>query len=64
MGELICTILGLFFLFGSFSIFMSMITDKHYQQPVKHSAIDDDLEDLTDAMDVVIMDEFLEEGDA
>jgi len=63
MGELICTVLGLLFLFGSFSIFMSMITDKHYQQPVKHSAIDDNLEDLTDAMDVVIMDEFLEEGD-
>tara|TARA_B100001778_G_scaffold302117_1_gene278565 strand:- start:1603 stop:1782 length:180 start_codon:yes stop_codon:yes gene_type:complete len=46
MGEIICTIIGLLFIFGSVSIFMSMITDKHYEHPVKHSAIDNDLEDM------------------
>ena len=46
MGEFICTVIGLLFLFGSVSIFMSLITDKHYEQPVKHSAIDNDLDDI------------------
>lgn len=46
MGEFICTVIGLLFLFGSVSIFMSLITDKHYEQPVKHSAIDNDLDDM------------------
>lgn len=46
MGEAICTIIGLLFIFGSLSIFMSMITDKHYDKPVKHSAIDNDLADV------------------
>ena len=34
MGELICTIIGLLFLFGSFSIFMSIIVDKHDEDPL------------------------------
>ncbi len=55
MGEAICTIIGLLFIFGSISIFMSIITDKHYYRPVKHSAIDNDL------ADVIIADEFLNE---
>ena len=46
MGEAICTIIALLFIFGSMSIFMSLITDKHYHKPVKHSAIDNDLEDV------------------
>ena len=46
MGEAICTIIGLLFIFGSVSIFMSVVTDKHYHRPVKHSAIDNDLEDV------------------
>lgn len=46
MGELLCTVIGLLFIFGSVSIFMSMITDKHYEHPVKHSAIDNDLDDM------------------
>ena len=46
MGEAICTIVGLLFVFGSISIFMSLITDKHYYQPVKHSAVDNDLADV------------------
>ena len=46
MGEAICTIVGLLFIFGSISIFMSLITDKHYYQPVKHSAVDNDLADV------------------
>ncbi len=52
MGEAICTIIGLLFIWGSISIFMSLITEKHYTKPVKHSAIDNDLED------VIIADEF------
>ena len=46
MGELLCTVIGLLFIFGSVSIFMSVITDKHYEHPVKHSAIDNDLDDM------------------
>ena len=46
MGEAICAIIGLLFIFGSISIFMSLITDKHYHKPVKHSAIDNDLADV------------------
>ncbi len=53
MGEAICTIIGLLFIWGSISIFMSLITEKHYTRPVKHSAIDNDL------ADVIIADEFL-----
>ena len=45
MGELLCTVIGLLFIFGSVSIFMSMITDKHYEHPVKHSN-DNDLDDM------------------
>ena len=45
MGEAICTVIGLLFIFGSISIFMSIITDKHYYRPVKHGAIDNDLSD-------------------
>ena len=52
MGEAICTVIGMLFIFGSISIFMSMITDKHYHQPVKHSAIDNDLADVTIADEV------------
>ena len=52
MGEAICTIIGLLFIWGSISVFMSLITEKHYTRPVKHSAIDNDLED------VIIADEF------
>lgn len=46
MGEALCTIIGLLFIFGSVSMFMSLITDKHYNDPVKHSAIDNDLGDV------------------
>ncbi len=46
MGEAICTIIGLLFIFGSISIFMSLITEKHDSKPVKHSAIDNDLTDV------------------
>lgn len=55
MGEAICVIIGLLFLFGSVSIFISMITEKHYERPVKHSAVDNDLDDI------IIASEFLEE---
>ena len=55
MGEAICTIIGLLFIFGSISIFMSMVTDKHYHHPVKHSAIDNDL------ADVIIADELFDD---
>ena len=40
MGELICTVIGLLFLFGSFSIFMSIITEKHYATPVSDNVTD------------------------
>ena len=46
MGEAICAAIGILFIFGSVSIFMSLITDKHYYRPVKHSAVDNDLEDV------------------
>jgi hypothetical protein len=52
MGETICTIIGLLFIWGSISIFMSLIVEKHHTRPVKHSAVDDDL------TDVIIADEF------
>ena len=55
MGELICTIVGLLFIFGCISIFMSIVTDKHYHHPVKHSAIDNDL------ADVMIVDQVFDE---
>ena len=55
MGEAICTIIGLLFIFGSISIFMSIVTDKHYHHPVKHSAIDNDL------ADVMIVDQVFDE---
>ena len=61
MGEAICTIIGLLFIFGSLSIFMSMITDKHYDKPVKHSAIDNDLADVMIADEVFIDDDLLED---
>jgi len=61
MGEAICTIIGLLFIFGSLSIFMSMITDKHYHKPVKHSAIDNDLADVMIADEVFINDDLLED---
>ena len=55
MGEALCTIIGLLFIFGSISIFMSIITEKHYHHPVKHSAIDNDL------ADVMIVDQVFDE---
>lgn len=55
MGEAICAIVGLLFIFGSISIFMSIVTDKHYHHPVKHSAIDNDL------ADVMIVDQVFDE---
>lgn len=57
MGEAICTIIGLLFVFGSISIFMSLITDKHYYKPVKHGAIDDDV------VDVMIADQVFNDND-
>tara|TARA_Y100000004_G_C8932858_1_gene420794 strand:- start:56 stop:259 length:204 start_codon:yes stop_codon:yes gene_type:complete len=57
MGEAICTIIALLFIFGSMSIFMSLITDKHYHKPVKHSAIDNDL------ADVMIVDQVFNDDD-
>ena len=56
MGEAICTIIGLLFFFGSISIFMSLITDKHYYKPVKHGAIDNDV------ADVMIVDQVFDDG--
>ncbi len=57
MGEAICAIIGLLFVFGSISIFMSLITDKHYYQPVRHSAVDNDL------ADVIIADQVFNDND-
>ena len=57
MGEAIATIIGLLFIFGSISIFMSLVTDKHYYQPVKHSAVDNDL------ADVIIADQVFNDDD-
>ena len=55
MGELVCTVIALLFLFGSFSIFMSVIVDKHDQDPVRHGVLDKDTDDI------IIAAEFLEE---
>lgn len=57
MGEAICTIIGLLFVWGSISIFMSLIVEKHHIRPVKHSAIDNDL------TDVIIADELFNDED-
>ena len=57
MGEAICAAIGILFIFGSVSIFMSLITEKHYHRPVKHSAIDNDLEDI------IIADELFDNED-
>ena len=57
MGEAIATIIGLLFLYGSISIFISLIVEKHEDKPVKHSAVDNDL------TDVIIADEFLNDVD-
>ena len=46
MGEIICTLIGFLFMFGSISIFISLIVEKHEEKPVKHSAIDNDLTDV------------------
>ena len=40
MGEAICTVIALLFMFGSFSIFMSIITEKHYERPIKDDVTD------------------------
>lgn len=55
MGEVIATIIGLLFMFGSFSMFVSLIVEKHYITPVKHSAVDNDL------ADVIIVDQVLDD---
>ena len=55
MGEAIATIIGFLFMFGSISIFISLIVEKHYTTPVKHSAIDNDL------TDVIIADELFDD---
>ena len=57
MGEAIATIIGLLFLFGSISIFISLIVEKHEQKPVRHSAIDNDL------TDVIIADELFDDDE-
>jgi hypothetical protein len=57
MGEAIATIIGFLFMFGSISIFISLIVDKHHTRPVKHSAIDNDL------TDVIIADELFDNED-
>ena len=46
MGEAIATIIGLIFMIGSLSVFLSLIVEKHDTIPVKHSAIDNDLTDV------------------
>ena len=57
MGEALATIIGLLFMFGSISIFISLIVEKHHTMPVKHSAIDNDL------TDVMIADELFDDND-
>jgi len=57
MGEAIATIIGLLFMLGSLSIFLSLIVEKHDATPVKHSAIDNDL------TDVIIADELFSDDD-
>ena len=44
-------------MFGSISIFISLIVEKHDRTPVKHSAIDNDL------TDVMIADELFDDND-
>ena len=57
MGEIISTLIGLLFMFGAISIFISLIVDKHDTIPVKHSAIDNDL------TDVIIADELFDDDE-
>ncbi len=57
MGEIISTLIGLLFMFGAISIFISLIVDKHDTIPVKHSAIDNDL------TDVIIADELFNDDE-
>ena len=57
MGEIICIIIGFLFLFGSISTFMSLITDKHYESPIRQSVGDDLL------TDVIIADELFSDDD-
>jgi len=57
MGEVMATIIGLLFMFGSISIFISLIVEKHHTKPVKHSAIDNDL------TDVIIADELFKDDE-
>lgn len=52
LGELVATAVGLLFMFGAISIFMSLIIEKHDNHPVKHSAIDNDLTDVIIADDL------------
>jgi len=61
MGELICTIIGLLFLFGSFSIFMSVIVDKHDEDPVQHGILDKNAEDVMLVDEVFIDEDLLED---
>ena len=56
LGELVATVIGLLFMFGAISIFMSLIIEKHDNHPVKHSAIDNDL------TDVIIADEVFDDN--
>jgi hypothetical protein len=62
MGEVLVTIIGLLFMFGSISMFISLIVEKHHTIPVKHSAIDNDLTDVMIA-DELFNDSILEEVD-
>jgi len=57
MGEILATVIGLLFMFGSISVFISLIVEKHHTRPVKHSAIDNDL------TDVMIADELFDNED-
>ncbi len=63
MGEALCAIIGLLFIFGSISIFMSLVTEKHYNRPVRHSAVDNDLTDVIIADELFNNDDDLEEDD-
>ena len=49
-------------MFGSISMFISLIVEKHHTIPVKHSAIDNDLTDVMIA-DELFNDSILEEVD-
>jgi hypothetical protein len=46
LGDIVATVIALLFLFGSVSMFIGTIVDKHYNKPVKHSAIDNNLDDV------------------